>query len=97
MDHWKGVSRDRDHTAKAWRYVRELGVDIVLLQEAAPPPTDVEANVLPAPAAAERWHSGGRAAFGTAVVTFGLPVEEVPVGPLMGARRNASTATRSRS
>jgi exonuclease III len=93
MDHWKGVGRDREHTAKAWRYARELGVDVLLLQEAVPPPGGFEATVFPTRDALERWHSGGRAAFGTAIAVFGHDANEIPVGPLLGDRTARLTQT----
>ena len=85
MDHWKGVLRDRGHTEKAWAYVRALGADIVLLQEAVPPPSAFDGTV-PSRERAERWHSGGRARFGTSVVVFGHEALEIEVGALDGDR-----------
>ncbi|MBS2020264.1 MAG: hypothetical protein JST00_45815 [Deltaproteobacteria bacterium] len=93
MDHWKGVGRDRGHTAKAWELVRELGAHVVLLQEAVPPPIGFEATVFPAREALERWRSGGRAAFGTAIAVFGPSAVEVEVGALLGDRRARLTQT----
>jgi exonuclease III len=93
MDHWKGIGRDRDHNAKAWTRVRALGADVVLLQEAVPPPPDFDATVLPSPATPARWHSGGRAAFGTAVVVFGHDAVEIETGPLTGDRTTRLTQT----
>src|SRR5690606_14268193 len=55
MDHWKGVRRDSRHTEDAWEYVAGLGADIVLLQEAVPPPAGHPALVFPPPLETARW------------------------------------------
>jgi exonuclease III len=93
MDHWKGVGRDRDHTVQVWQYARDLGADVVLLQEAVVPPSGFDATVLPSPDAEARWHSGGRAAFGTAIAVFGHEAKEVALGPLLGDRTGRLTQT----
>jgi exonuclease III len=93
MDHWKGAGRDREHTTKAWQHARDLGADVVLLQEAVAPPRGFDATVLPSPDAQARWHSGGRAAFGTAIAVFGFEAKEVGLGPLLGDRTARLTQT----
>jgi len=93
MDHWKGVGRDREHTTKVWQYASDLGADVVLLQEAVAPPSGFDAAVFPSPDAQARWHSGGRAAFGTAIAVFGHEAKEVDVGPLLGDRTGRLTQT----
>lgn len=82
MDHWKSSRRVTEHTKRAWAYIRALEVDIALVQEAAAPLDDLDASVFPPPSQAERWSSGGRAEFGTAIAVFGHPAEEVSSGPL---------------
>lgn len=86
MDHWKGLSRDREHNAKAWQFVRALKADIVLLQEAVPPPAGFDATVFPPPDDLSRWDMGGRAKFGAAVAVFGHDAREIPNGPIAGDR-----------
>jgi exonuclease III len=87
MDHWKGVRRTPTHTQQAWDYVATLKADVVLLQEAVPPPPAFAATVFPPRDEPARWHSGGRAAFGTAVVVFGHAATEVESRPLGAADR----------
>ena len=92
MDHWKGVRRTPAHTEQAWDYVAKLGADVVLLQEAAPPPPGFAATVFPPTDQPSRWHSGGKAHFGTAIVVFGHPATEVESRPLGAADRTKQLA-----
>ncbi|MBI2898104.1 MAG: hypothetical protein HYY06_31415 [Deltaproteobacteria bacterium] len=73
------VSWNIRRTAEAWReLVRDVDLDIALLQEALPPPPDVAVET--APSGSESWcTAGGRRSFCAAVAKFGTRTRFTPI------------------
>jgi endonuclease/exonuclease/phosphatase family metal-dependent hydrolase len=81
MSHWL---RSEDERAAAWSYLRSLGADFVLLQEAVPP-KDLD----PAACVYRPGGIGGRRPWGSAILSFNGPLSEVAGVTSPHARRPA--------
>lgn len=71
-----------EHARRAWTEIAELGADVALVQEAPPPPPDLErpaTGTIPAGVEPEDWRSlpGPRRWWSTAIASWDLPVAPI--------------------